>query len=274
MIERRWLWATGALFACVASRGRPALPAVHVASAATASPSGALGPATCPPDTVPDGDVCVHLEADVGDGPLAPAVTNAHRERSGRWATYEQIPRLPDRPAAYEAYRYPVTTTPGQNPVASGYDLDRPDESQRRGRRLRHVGHGGLDLPFPRGTPVRVVALEHQEGKAEVLYAGALFGTTVITRHTLREAGRDREYVVLYGHLSGIAPGVAPGRALADGDAIGEVGDTGSAGFPHLHLEIRRVREGVDLARTPAGGRLVAEDVSVVSDPRNVLPLR
>jgi len=44
----------------------------------------------------------------------------------------------------------------------------------------------------------------------------------------------------------------------------------------HLHWEARRVREGVD-ARAKVklgGGALLADDVSVVCDPRNVLPLR
>ncbi|MCA9586824.1 MAG: M23 family metallopeptidase [Myxococcales bacterium] len=274
MIARRWMWATMGLAACLLGASRRPLDPVHVpvATAAAASATRGLDDAACPEGTVPDGDVCVHLSAEV-DGPLAPAVPNAHRERSGRWNAYEQIPRLPDRPAAYEAYRYPVPKVAGTNPVASGYDLDRPDEAQRRGRRLTHVGHGGVDLPQPRGTPVRLVALEHQLADAEVLYAGPLFGTTVVTRHVLKEGGRDLEYVVLFGHLSSIAPGVAPGRTLKDGDLVGEVGDTGSAGFPHLHLEIRRAREGVDLGRVHAGARLVAEDVSVVMDPRNVLPL-
>ena len=37
---------------------------------------------------------------------------------------------------------------------------------------------------------------------------------------------------------------------------------------------VRRVREGVDLAKVPAGAQLVADNISVVCDPRNVLPLK
>jgi murein DD-endopeptidase MepM/ murein hydrolase activator NlpD len=79
---------------------------------------------------------------------------------------------------------------------------------------------------------------------------------------------------VLFGHLDSIAAGLAAGATLKDGDLVGAVGDTGSPELVHLHLEIRRVREGVDLAKVPAGAQLVAESVSVVCDPRNVLPLR
>jgi murein DD-endopeptidase MepM/ murein hydrolase activator NlpD len=187
---------------------------------------------------------------------------------------YEQIARLPDRPADYDAYRYPVPPgIEGGRHVVSGYDLDRPDALQRRGRKLSHVGHGGLDLPQVRGARVSLVALEHQEGPADVLFAGPLFGNTVLTRHALREGGQLRTYVVLHGHLEEIAAGARAGATLAEGDAVGTVGDSGSPGFTHLHLEIRRVRDGVDLGKIPAGALLVAEWNTVACDPRNVLPL-
>src|SRR5208282_3125907 len=95
------------------------------------------------------------------DVPEAAEQTNAHQTRAGRWQLYEEIPRRPDRPTDYDAYRYPVPPgLPGGHSVVSGYDLDRPDDAQRRGRTLRAVGHGGVDLPDPRGTPVNLVALE------------------------------------------------------------------------------------------------------------------
>ena len=212
---------------------------------------------------------------DMSEGAGVEPMTNAHRERSGKWDIYEQIPRLPERPAEYEAYRYPVPPgMPGGKYVVSGYDLDRPDPLQRRGRTLSHVGHGGLDLPQVKGTPVALVALEHQQGEAEVLFAGKLFGTTVITRHAVREGGRTRDYLVLYGHLDSIAAGASPGAKVPEGTVVGAVGDTGSPELVHLHLEIRRVRDAVDLGKVPAGGSLIAESVSVVCDPRNVLPLK
>jgi murein DD-endopeptidase MepM/ murein hydrolase activator NlpD len=121
---------------------------------------------------------------------------------------------------------------------------------------------------------VKNLVLEHQEGDTEVLYTGPLFGSTVVTRHSLREGGRLRDYVVLFGHLDSIAAGVAPGATLKEGDLVGAVGDTSSPQLVHLHYEVRRVREGVDLAKVPAGAQLLADSVSVVCDPRNVLPLK
>lgn len=273
----RWLVGAGAAIG-FAVLGAPA-PALSPLRLSIPPVLGADGPAAlsalgCPEGTAPDGDACVHLDS-VDDAPFAPAQSNAHREKSGRWYAYEQIPRLPDRPADYDLYRYPIPPG-GANGhyVMSGYDLDKPDEQQRRGARLRHVGHGGVDLPQARGTPVSLVALDHQEGDAEVLYAGPLFGTTVLTRHTVREGGRARDYVVLFGHLESIAAGLSPGRTLKDGELVGAVGDTGSPGLVHLHLEIRRVRDEVDLAKVAAGPPMIADNISVVCDPRNVLPLK
>ena len=154
----------------------------------------------------------------------------------------------------------------------SGYDLDLPEGEQRHGRKFSHVGHGGIDLAAPRGTEVKVVPLEHQEGDAEVVYVGKLFGTSVVTKHTLREGGRLRDYIVLYGHLDAAASGIERRASLSEGAVVGFVGDTGSEGIVHLHLEVRRVRDGVDLAKT-LPPRLVADEVSIVCDPRNVLTL-
>lgn len=276
----RWLWAgaSAVAFFTLGADAPPLVPDVEHAAATPGagadSAAAELTPGGCPPGTAPDGDACVHLTRFEG-GPVADAQENTHRDRSGRWATYEQIPRLPERPASYDLYRYPIPPgLPGGRYVVSGYDLDQPNDRQRRGATLKHVGHGAVDLPQARGTPVAMIALEHQEGDAEVLFTGRLFGTTVLTRHTLREGGRLRDYVMLLGHLDSVAPGVVPGRMVKEGEVVGAVGDSGSPSLVHLHLEIRRVREGVDLAKVASGPAMVNEAVSVVCDPRNVLPLR
>jgi len=239
--------------------------------------SDVLNEGGCPSGTLPDNGACVHFEeADDESDALPPSIEqNAHRERSGKWVLYDQIPRRPDRPADYDAYVYPVPPgLPGGKSVISGYDLDRPDETQRRGRTLHATGHGGVDLPQARGTPVKMITLDHQQGDAEVVYTGPLFGTTVVTRHTLREGGGLRDYILLFGHLDAIAPGLEKGRSVRAGDVVGAVGDTGSPELIHLHLEARRVREGVDVTTVKWPNQLLAPEVSVVCDPRNVLPLR
>jgi murein DD-endopeptidase MepM/ murein hydrolase activator NlpD len=273
--------ALAALSLCTLGTARARVAPLRIPLAAdTADPQRIAPSAPCPPGTLPDGDVCVRLPGDEDSRATsedALASENAHRERTGRWAVYEQIPRRPDRPASYDLYRYPVPPgLPGGHSVVSGYDLDRPDDSQRRGRALHAVGHGGVDLPDPKGTPVKLVALEHQVGDADVVYVGPLFGTTVATRHTVREGGRLRDYVLLFGHLDAPAPGIAAGRGVKEGEVVGFVGDTGSPELVHLHLEARRVREGIDIGervRERAGGALLDAEATVVCDPRNVLPL-
>ncbi len=80
---------------------------------------------------------------------------------------------------------------------------------------------------------------------------------------------------MLLGHLDSIALGVTVGTTVKEGRLVGTVGDRrASPTLVHLHLEVRRVREGVDLAQGPAGMPMIAESVTVVCDPRNVLPLR
>jgi murein DD-endopeptidase MepM/ murein hydrolase activator NlpD len=109
-----------------------------------------------------------------------------------------------------------------------------------------------------------------------------LFGTTVVTRHTVREGGRLRDYVLLFGHLDAPAAGLAAGRVVKEGELVGYVGDTGSPELIHLHLEARRVRDGVNVADRVSGngggaggaGSLLDPDATIVCDPRNVLPLR
>lgn len=225
--------------------------------------------AACPPGTLPDARVCIPVpEHMTSDGPENVAQANVQPTRGGGLRAYNHIPRRPDRPADWAAYQLPLEGAPS---VVSSYDLDLAPEQQRVGP--VGVGHGGVDLAALRGTPVRLVALAHQEGDAEVLHVGTLFGISVATLHALREAGRLRNYVVVFGHLETAAPGLALGAVLKTGAAIGRVGDTGSPGRVHLHLEVRQVREGID-ARTLRASELVEEAKTIACDPRNVLVLR
>lgn len=201
-------------------------------------------------------------------GPLPRIVENGHAEKDGRWLDYDQIPRRPERPEAYVAYRYPLTGAA----VVSGYDLDKPDSEQRRGE-MNAVGHGGVDLVDALGTPIAMIHLEHQVGDAEVLYVGPLYGQTVVTRHVVREGGVLRDYVLLFGHLDRAGDDVRRGRHLRDGETVGFVGNTASPRLVHLHLEARRMRDGVDPWQLFGEG-LRARESSIVTDPRNVLPLR
>lgn len=228
--------------------------------------------APCPRGTLPDGNVCIPVpDPEAGRMALSEA-QNEHHDRNGRLRVYDQIPRTPDRPKDFQAYRLPIPAPSKLGFVGSGYDLDRPDAEQRRGADLSAVGHGGVDLAQARGTEVRLVNLEHQVGDASVLDSGHLFGNSVVTLHTLREAGALREYLVIYGHLQGFAPGISRGQTLPSGSLLGFVGDSGSPGIVHLHLEVRRAREGINAAGLSLG-EVPQNAKTVACDPRNVLEL-
>ena len=206
--------------------------------------------------------------------PPAPTIVPAwHTDKNGAIVHYDQIPRRWERPTDYGAYVYPVVSYAGRSPVTAGYDLDLPDDEQRRGT-MRAVGHGGVDLPQPVGTKINMITLDHQLGDAKVVHVGTLFGQTVVTLHVVREGGERAHYLLLFGHLDRAAPALVPGQALRAGDLVGFVGrDSESPAFPHLHLEARRIRDGVDPS-TLLGPRLVARDVTIATDPRNVLPMK
>ena len=231
-----------------------------------------LTEAPCPRGTLPDANVCIPVPDPDARGQALIEAQNEHHDRSGRLRVYDQIPRSPERPKDFRKYRLPIPAPADHAFVGSGYDLDRPDAEQRRGAELSAVGHGGVDLAQARGTEVRLVNLENQVGDAVVLEAGHLFGNSVVTLHTLREARALREYLVIYGHLESAAPGLVHGQALKAGALLGFVGDSDSPGIVHLHLEVRRAREGVDAGQLPLG-QVNQNAKTVACDPRNVLEL-
>lgn len=200
--------------------------------------------------------------------PWPEIVAGGHTGKDGQWVDYLQIPRRPGRPESYDAYRYPLL----EAPVVSGYDLDREDDEQRRGS-MNAVGHGGVDLVDHMGAPISMIRLEHQVGSAEVVYVGPLYGETVVTRHALREGGVTRDYVLIFGHLDRPGDDVRRGQRLREGAIVGYVGNSDSPNLVHLHLEARRVRDHVDAWKL-AGGLVLLRESTVVTDPRNVLPLK
>lgn len=248
-------------------------PGARSTEPSDAPPAESRAPAAlCPIDTLPDGGVCVPVRDVTAGGEALAEQRAAHHDRQGRLRVYDQIPRRPERPADYRRYQLPVPPLPQQSFVTSGYDLDQPDDEQRRGAAMKAVGHGGVDLAQKRGTQVLLVPLEHQVGEADVLFVGKLFGNSVVTHHTVREGGGLRDYMVIYGHLEKPASGLTKGSTLAAGSVVGFVGDSGSPGVVHLHLEVRRAREGVSL-NALAAGELAHNSKTVACDPRNVLPL-
>lgn len=266
--------AAAALLSAAGSFDHPKRRPEPVVVPPSRTPRGTDGlPALCGPRTIPEGSICLPLpalgtELNVGETLAPQAGAHPTLPRGRGLEVYDHIPRRPERAADPQAYDYPIGE-PGE-PVAilSGYDLDLPGASQRRTERA--VGHGGVDIAAVRREEVRVAALDSQEGQADVAFVGELFGITVVTNHLVREAGRMRQYVVLYGHLDRAREGLVPGDRLEPGDVIGFAGDSGSPGIVHLHLEIRQLRDGVSLSAIDLKA-LLNNAVSIPCDPRNVL---
>ena len=105
-------------------------------------------------------------------------------------------------------------TCPYQTKVFSKFGM-------RRGRQ-----HQGVDLPYPKGTPVRAAF----DGRVRYAARASGYGNLVVIRHA-------NGLETFYGHLSEL--GVQAGDWVHNGDVIGLGGSTGRASGPHLHFETR-----------------------------------
>jgi hypothetical protein len=165
-----------------------------------------------------------------------------------RGAATDQIPRKEGRPAGLDAYRLPVASLAA---------------APRLGPR------GGLELEVSDRAAVVALALTGQEGVATLLSAEPLAGggLRVSTHHVLLEGAAKADYVVSVEPLAQLREGLAVGARLGDGDLLG------TAPRGSLRVDVRKVRDGLDIASV-AGPGLLAEDRALRADPRNVLPLR
>jgi murein DD-endopeptidase MepM/ murein hydrolase activator NlpD len=95
--------------------------------------------------------------------------------------------------------------------------------------------HRGTDFAAPTGTPI------YAAGDATVTFAGPKGpnGNFVRLHH-------PNGWDTLYLHMNRIAEGLAPGRHVAQGEQIGEVGTTGRSTGPHLHYEVHIDGQPVD----------------------------
>jgi murein DD-endopeptidase MepM/ murein hydrolase activator NlpD len=99
--------------------------------------------------------------------------------------------------------------------------------------------HQGIDLVAPAGTPIHAAA----DGIVSGAGPNGPYGNWVRIEH----AGK---LATVYGHLKEFAPGIDPGRKVAQGDVIGLVGSTGHSTGAHLHFELRTDDRPVDPLRS------------------------
>ncbi|MCW5736185.1 MAG: M23 family metallopeptidase [Enhydrobacter sp.] len=89
------------------------------------------------------------------------------------------------------------------------------------------VMHQGIDLVADKGTAVLAAA----DGVVTGAAPNGGYGNWIEIEH-------EGDLSSVYGHLSGFAPGIAPGVPVQKGDLIGFVGSTGRSTGPHLHFEL------------------------------------
>jgi murein DD-endopeptidase MepM/ murein hydrolase activator NlpD len=104
--------------------------------------------------------------------------------------------------------------------------------------------HAGTDFGAPAGTPVKATAA------GTVVFAGVNggYGNVVDVRHS-------GGYMTRYAHLSRFAAGIRAGMRVSQEDLLGYVGSTGLATGPHLHYELRKNGQPLDVrhAELPKG---------------------
>jgi murein DD-endopeptidase MepM/ murein hydrolase activator NlpD len=103
--------------------------------------------------------------------------------------------------------------------------------------------HQGVDFGAREGSPV----LAAEDGVVTEADREGGYGNVIRLRHV---AGWGTGYA----HLSGFAPGIAPGVHVSRGQVIGFVGHTGLATGPHLHFEVSLHDVKLDPMTTPFGG--------------------
>jgi murein DD-endopeptidase MepM/ murein hydrolase activator NlpD len=116
----------------------------------------------------------------------------------------------------------------------------------------RYRIHHGADFPNPFGAPIVASA------RGRVIAAGAddraiygerigFYGQLVIVQ--LKQEYHNQKVYVLYGHLSQVHVHFL--QEVEEGDIIGEVGMSGVAIGPHLHLEVRVGENAYQNTRNP-----------------------
>jgi hypothetical protein len=211
--------------------------------------------------------VCLRIprEDELAAARAVEAAANDAPMRGRGVSPVDRIPRRPERPADPAAYVYPVGVGGGMAAQDGG--------APWTPRMLVAGDLPGIKLAVRPGESARAVSLEHQVGPAEVVYAGDLVGMTVVTAHTVEEAGRKRTVLLYLGDLDHAAPGVVQGARLEADAEIGAARTGLGAGLIDVYLEARELRDGAKLEPIDPK-RLRDAALAMPTDVRNVLPMR
>lgn len=113
-----------------------------------------------------------------------------------------------------------LTVKPAEGRLSSRFG-PRKLKFERRARQ-----HNGIDLAAPKGTPIRAA------GPGQVVAIGwrGAYGRVV-------EIDHGQGLTTIYAHMDKYI--VKKGQAVAAGQNIGQMGNTGRSTGPHLHFEVR-----------------------------------
>ena len=153
--------------------------------------------------------------------PPSPSVARAQPQPVAAPPAAEKKPDAPPAPSAPDPNARLLLPIAGVNPSALTDNFN----ELRDGRK-----HEALDIPSPRGTPVRACA----EGNVVKLFQSKQGGLTVY------QFDDSQTYCYYYAHLDHYANGLREGMLLRRGDILGYVGSTGNASpqAPHLHFAV------------------------------------
>jgi len=246
--------AAAAVFTALGSLDRRAPPATGQAPVTAVRGVDGL-PAPCLPGTLPEGPVCVRIPAEDEAGRLR-LEGDAPRPAGRSGLVADRISRRPERPADPAAYLYPIGGATRPPRILGGLD-----------------GRGdlpGVHLAARPGDKVVLIALDHQQGPAEVVLIGDLFGPTVVTRHEVVEASRKRTYLLFHGRLDRADAALVAGAKLEAGAVLGFARPNNGGGLVEIYFEARQLRDGAALDPK----KLTEASVALPVDVRDVLPLR
>ncbi|MCB0255595.1 MAG: M23 family metallopeptidase [Anaerolineae bacterium] len=172
---------------------------------------------------------------------LAPnvLVTSSPIVPGGPWPT-------PDVSQASDHYWLGRPTGPGTTQWASPFY---PYASTGQGA---YLVHHGADIANPTGTTLLApvdgtVVFAGSDSETAVGPTTNFFGNAVVIEMDRRYL--DQPVYVLLGHMSSVA--VHPGQRVQRGQKVGEVGSTGIALGPHVHVEVRIGVNDYDHTRNP-----------------------
>lgn len=155
------------------------------------------------------------------------------------------------------AFDLPIACTPGRDCFVQNYVDHDPGPGRKDYRCLSatYDKHTGTDIRLPTtramrgGVAVKAAApgrvANVRDGVADRQYVdgadmhGQNCGNGVRIEH-------DGGWTTLYCHMRQGSVAVKPGQAVTAGQALGLVGESGEAAFPHLHFEVMRARQPVD----------------------------